>query len=110
MDLLSWNRLRSFAKVSEKESRSCYEGHHSCRWLGNPSLPAHHGDVEVAASRVRQADDLLSAERADDGRDSRHPVISTPHDLPNFERLLGDGSQYGVNFSYKVQPSPDGLA
>lgn len=37
-------------------------------------------------------------------------IISTPTDLPNFERLLGDGSSYGVNFSYKVQPSPDGLA
>ncbi|KAA8831326.1 glucose-1-phosphate thymidylyltransferase RfbA [Bifidobacterium tissieri] len=37
-------------------------------------------------------------------------VISTPHDLPNFERLLGDGSRYGVHLSYKVQPSPDGLA
>ena len=37
-------------------------------------------------------------------------IISTPTDLPNFERLLGDGSAYGVNFSYKVQPSPDGLA
>ncbi|MDU2421115.1 MAG: glucose-1-phosphate thymidylyltransferase RfbA [Bifidobacterium scardovii] len=37
-------------------------------------------------------------------------IISTPKDLPNFERLLGDGSHYGVNFSYKVQPSPDGLA
>jgi len=37
-------------------------------------------------------------------------IISTPQDLPNFEKLLGDGSRYGVNFSYKVQPSPDGLA
>lgn len=37
-------------------------------------------------------------------------LISTPTDLPNFERLLGDGSNYGVNLTYKVQPSPDGLA
>ena len=37
-------------------------------------------------------------------------IISTPTDLPNFERLLSDGSRYGVNLSYKVQPSPDGLA
>ncbi len=37
-------------------------------------------------------------------------IISTPTDLPNFERLLGDGSTYGVKLSYKVQPSPDGLA
>lgn len=37
-------------------------------------------------------------------------VISTPTDLPNFERLLGDGSQFGIKLSYKVQPSPDGLA
>lgn len=37
-------------------------------------------------------------------------VISTPTDLPNFERLLGDGSQFGIRLSYKVQPSPDGLA
>lgn len=37
-------------------------------------------------------------------------VISTPTDLPAFERLLGDGSDFGVHFSYKVQPSPDGLA
>ena len=37
-------------------------------------------------------------------------IISTPQDLPNFEKLLGDGSSYGLNLSYKVQPSPDGLA
>ena len=36
-------------------------------------------------------------------------IISTPQDLPNFERLLGDGSQFGIKLSYKVQPSPDGL-
>ena len=37
-------------------------------------------------------------------------IISTPTDLPNFEKLLGDGSSYGIRLSYKVQPSPDGLA
>lgn len=37
-------------------------------------------------------------------------VISTPADLPNFERLLGDGRQFGVRLAYKEQPSPDGLA
>ena len=37
-------------------------------------------------------------------------LISTPTDLPNFERLLGDGSQFGIKLTYRVQPSPDGLA
>ena len=37
-------------------------------------------------------------------------IISTPSDTPRFEELLKDGSQFGINLSYKVQPSPDGLA
>ena len=37
-------------------------------------------------------------------------IISTPEDTPRFEELLGDGSQFGLELSYKVQPSPDGLA
>ena len=37
-------------------------------------------------------------------------IISTPDDTPRFESLLGDGTQWGLNISYKVQPSPDGLA
>lgn len=37
-------------------------------------------------------------------------IITTPHDMPQFQRLLGDGSQFGVKFEYRIQPSPDGLA
>lgn len=37
-------------------------------------------------------------------------IITTPHDIDQFQRLLGDGSQFGVNLTYKTQPSPDGLA
>lgn len=37
-------------------------------------------------------------------------IISTPDDTPRFERLLGDGSEFGIHLSYAVQPSPDGLA
>jgi hypothetical protein len=39
-----------------------------------------------------------------------NPFLEGPYDLPQFQRLLGDGSQWGIRFSYAVQPSPDGLA
>lgn len=41
---------------------------------------------------------------------SDYLIITTPHDRPQFERLLGDGAQWGLNITYKEQPSPDGLA
>ena len=41
---------------------------------------------------------------------SKIAIISTPHDLPNFEKLLGDGSRIGCTFEYIVQPNPEGLA
>ena len=37
-------------------------------------------------------------------------IITTPHDMPQFQRLLGTGEQFGVRFEYRIQPSPDGLA
>ncbi len=37
-------------------------------------------------------------------------LITTPEDMPSFKRLLGDGSRFGINLSYEIQPSPDGLA
>lgn len=37
-------------------------------------------------------------------------IITTPEDMPGFQRLLGNGNQFGVNLTYKIQPSPDGLA
>ncbi len=37
-------------------------------------------------------------------------IITTPQDIENFKKLLGDGSQFGINFTYKIQNSPDGIA
>ncbi len=63
------------------------EGHYSCWRFGHETVPVDHGHVEAAAPGVRQADDLLSPERPDDGCIRDILIISTPKDLPNFERL-----------------------
>ena len=80
---------------------------HSGRRLRHATQPDHPGDLQAAGARLRQADDLLPAELAGI---QDVLVITTPHDAPSFHRLLGDGSQLGVNLSYTVQQEPNGLA
>ncbi len=65
---------------------------------------------QAAGSGLRQADDLLPAVHPDDGGHPRHPGDHHPRGCPAFHRLLGDGSDFGINLSYAVQDSPDGLA
>ena len=56
------------------------------------------GRLQAAAAYLRQADDFLPGVRPDAGGYSRHPDHLTPDDMPSFQRPLGDGSQFGVNF------------
>ena len=70
-----------------------------------PAASDHPGGKQAAAARLRQTDDLLPAQHADAGGSPDVLIISTPHDQPSFERLLGDGSRWGMEINYAVGQS-----
>ena len=95
----------------KRHAREIHERNHPGRRRGHPALPLDPGDVQAAASGLRQAHDLLSALHADAGRHPRHTDHLHPGTTcPASKTLLGDGGQLGVRFSYRVQDQPRGLA
>jgi hypothetical protein len=86
------------------------EGNYPCWRKRNSPLFHHNGRLQAVATHLRQAHDLLPAVSAHVRRHSRYPNYSTPQDQPLFERLLGDGSELGLTFSFASQDSPRGLA
>ncbi len=97
-------QLRQTGGMSEK-------GNYSGGGLRYPALSGDAGCLQAAVANLRQTDDLLSPDHADAGRGSGTCLSSPPLRIrPAFEQLLGDGSLWGMNLSYAVQPTPDGLA
>ena len=73
-------------------------------------LSGHDGCQQATHSCIRQADGLLPTFVPNARRHPKILVITTPHDLPSYERLLGDGSRFGCEISYAIQDELRGLA
>ena len=87
-----------------------YERHHFGRRVWHTALSVDKSYIQAASSHLRQTHDLLSMSVLMNAGIRDILIISSPQDTPRFQDLLGDGRQFGVNLSYAVQPSPDGLA
>lgn len=91
--------------IYTNNERNCFS-----RRFRHTSLPHHQRSKQTTAARFRQANDLLPHLSADAGGDTQNTNHFYSHRFARLQRLLGDGSDFGIHFEYAEQPSPDGLA